>query len=344
MITIKEIAVLAEVSPGTVDRVIHNRSGVSKKTSERIRKLLKDYNFKLNDVASKLANRKKYKLATFLPSYDEQSPFWKSPYLGILEAKEEVGFYGIHTTVYSFNQFNSISYLSEFDSLMDSQPDAVILVPTFKEETKKIVKSLESANIPYLFLNIDIEGCNNITFVGQDSYKSGKLVAKLMHVSLAAAPEVLIVKVRKDINNNHAISNRVEGFTQYYSEKNIEVKSHNLTLDTLKDEGVVKQELANFFKVNPKVKGLYMPSSQIAVLVESLNTELLKELTLIGHDTTENNVKFLKEDKITFLISQKSFNQGYDSVSIISDFLLQNKVPTQKIYSPLEIITKENIA
>jgi len=31
MITIKEIAELAKVSTGTVDRVIHNRAGVSKK-------------------------------------------------------------------------------------------------------------------------------------------------------------------------------------------------------------------------------------------------------------------------------------------------------------------------
>lgn len=343
MITIKEIASLAKVSIGTVDRVIHNRSGVSKKTSERIRKLLKEHDFKLNDVASKLANRKRYKLATLLPSYDDQNLFWKSPYLGILKAKEEVGFYGIQTVTYSFNQFDVSNYILAFNSLMESKPDAVILVPTFKEETKEIVVRLEQENIPYLFLNTDIEGCKNIAFVGQDSLKSGNLVAKLMHVSLGVFPEFLVVKVRKNINNYHAISNRIEGFNQYFEEKKIKVKSHSLTFDTLKDTDLVKEKLASFFKVNPEVRGLYMPSSQIAILVNSLASEKLNGLTLIGHDTTESNIRCLKEDKVAFLISQKPFNQGYDAVSIISDFLLQNKLPSQKKYSPLEIITKENI-
>ncbi|MAR43951.1 MAG: LacI family transcriptional regulator, partial [Flavobacteriaceae bacterium] len=41
MTTIKDIAREAQVSPGTVDRVLHNRGGVSLETSNRIRKILK---------------------------------------------------------------------------------------------------------------------------------------------------------------------------------------------------------------------------------------------------------------------------------------------------------------
>ena len=48
-------------------------------------------------------------------------------------------------------------------------------------------------------------------------------------------------------------------------------------------------------------------------------------------------------NKITFLISQKSFNQGYESVIYMSDFLLKNITPKKYIYSPIEIITKENL-
>lgn len=343
MITIKEIAVLAQVSTGTVDRVLHERAGVSKKTADRVKSLLKEHNFKLNDVASKLANRKKYNLATFLPSYDDQNSFWKSPYLGLLKGKEEVGFYGVQTHNFSFNQFDAASFLSEFETLMDSKPDAVVLVPIFKEETKKIVQRLDKEEIPYLFLNTDIEGCNNISFVGQDSVKSGKLVAKLMHVGLGDVPECLIVKVRKNTNNHHAIFNRIAGFNSYFNEKNIVVKNYNLTFDTLQDTELVKEELKCFFDTYPEIRGLYMPSSQIAIIANSLSEKNQRRLTLIGHDTTASNLDTLADDKIAFLISQKSFNQGYDAVSIMSDYLLQNKQPILKKYSPLEIITKENM-
>ena len=39
MVTIKEIARLAEVSRGTVDRVLNNREGVSEETAERVRRI-----------------------------------------------------------------------------------------------------------------------------------------------------------------------------------------------------------------------------------------------------------------------------------------------------------------
>ena len=44
MITIKDIAKKANVSEGTVDRVIHNRGGVSKKTESKIREILEFHN------------------------------------------------------------------------------------------------------------------------------------------------------------------------------------------------------------------------------------------------------------------------------------------------------------
>ena len=62
MITIKEIAEIANVSVGTVDRVIHNRDGVSKKTRDRVQKILTTQNFKINNIARSLAMKKKYNM------------------------------------------------------------------------------------------------------------------------------------------------------------------------------------------------------------------------------------------------------------------------------------------
>ena len=343
MITIKEIAELAKVSTGTVDRVIHNRAGVSKKTSERIKALLKEHQFKLNDVASKLANRKKYNLATLLPQFDVKNSFWKSPFLGVLKVKEEVGYYGVQTFNFQFDQFDATSYVLRFEELMASKPDAVVLAPIFKNETKEIVAQLDSEEIPYVFLNIDIEGYNNLSFIGQNSVKSGKLAAKLMHLCSNENDEFLIIKLRNNINNYNALSDRIMGFSSYFDDKNIPVKIHSVTFDSLTNEKMISNELEMFMNENSGIRGVYIPSSQIANLVECFSDEKLKGLSIIGHDTTEKNLDALNADKISFLISQKSFEQGYDAVSVISDYLLQNKVPEKKIYSPLEIITKENI-
>ena len=59
MITIKEIADIADVSRGTVDRVINNRGGVDKKTEEKIRKIIDTSGYIPNAAGRNLALKKK---------------------------------------------------------------------------------------------------------------------------------------------------------------------------------------------------------------------------------------------------------------------------------------------
>ena len=155
MITIKDIAREAGVSEGTIDRVLHNRGGVSKKTEANIKEILKIHNFKVNPVASALAMKNKFNIATLMPNYDTDNLFWKSPYLGVLKASQEVANYGVKVNNFTFDQFDPSSYLSQFNILMGSNPTAVMLVPVFIKETDIIIDQLEKLNIPYLFFNID---------------------------------------------------------------------------------------------------------------------------------------------------------------------------------------------
>ena len=143
MITIKSIAKEANVSEGTVDRVLHDRGGVSKKTEAKIKEILKKHNFKVNPVARALAMKNKFKILTLMPQYDNDNLFWESPYLGSLKASAEVKNYGVEVNNYFFDQFDADSYLNQFELLMESKPSAVVLVPTFVKETKQIIDRLE---------------------------------------------------------------------------------------------------------------------------------------------------------------------------------------------------------
>ena len=55
---VKEIARRANVSLATVDRVINNRGGVSKKTKEKIELIIKELNYQPNILARRLASPK----------------------------------------------------------------------------------------------------------------------------------------------------------------------------------------------------------------------------------------------------------------------------------------------
>lgn len=59
MVTIKQIADLAGVSRGTVDRVLNNRSGVNPETEVRVRKILTALNYSPSKAGQNLAIKKK---------------------------------------------------------------------------------------------------------------------------------------------------------------------------------------------------------------------------------------------------------------------------------------------
>lgn len=342
MITIKDIAKEARVSEGTVDRVLHERGGVSKKTEANIKKILKKYNFKVNPVARALALKNKFKLFTLMPNHDSDNLFWKSPYLGILKASSEVKNFGVTVSNYFFDQFDAASYLQEFEALIEAKPAAVVIVPTFVNETKYIVAQLEKRNIPYLFFNIDLDGFNNITFIGQDSYMGGYVAGKLMHLSLGGQATFLVVHSRVNITNYHAISKRIEGFNDYFKKNGIENKTLTLSIDHLDDAEHTKENMNTFLDQHPAVRGIFVPSSRIASIVKAIRDTSLSRLKLIGFDNTRQNLQCLEADEVAFLISQKPFDQGYESIHIMTDFLVKHQQPAEKMYSPIDILTKEN--
>ena len=343
MTTIKDIAKEANVSSGTVDRVLHNRGGVSKKTSERIKDILKKKNFKINQIASSLAMKKHLSLATLIPSYDDQNVFWKSPASGIQKASQEVNANGVEINNFSFDQFDPKNYIETFNKLIDTNPDAVVMAPIFIKETSIIIKLLNEKNIPFIFLNINQKGYNNLCYIGQKSFEGGSLAGQLLNLCTRADDELLIIQTRKNLDDYRSFSQRGKGFVDYYKKNNIIRKIHQIQFDGLKDEAKVKIKIDSFLKSNKKIKGIVVPSSRASNIIELIHPDIKANIEVVGFDTTPKNISALRKGQITFLISQKSFNQGYKSIITMVNYLFHKVIPDPEIPTPLEIVTKENV-
>lgn len=344
MITIKDIAKKANVSEGTIDRVLHNRGGVSKKTASKIKKILEDHNFSVNPVASALAMKNKYRVATLIPEHNEADLFWKSPYLGILKGANDVNNFGVTVHNFTFNQYKKNSFSSSFDDLIKTKPSAVIIVPYFSKETKNIVHQLEALEIPYLFLNIDIEGFKNKAFVGQNSLVAGYIAGKLMNLCISKPSTILIIQSTKNSTKNNAISNRINGFKNYFIDNNVNTKTKILKIDNLDSSKKTKEIINLYLKKHPEIEGVFVPSSRIYIIVDCIKSLYLKKLELIGFDNTPQNIECLKNRTVSFIISQKPFDQGYEAIRFMAEYVRTKKdLQNNKIYVPIDILTKENV-
>ncbi len=72
MITIKDIAKLAGVSPSTVSRVISNHPRISSETSVKVKQIMKELNYHPNMMAKSLVSKTTQTLGIMLPRPAEE--------------------------------------------------------------------------------------------------------------------------------------------------------------------------------------------------------------------------------------------------------------------------------
>ena len=74
-IRIVDIAKMAGVSVGTVDRVIHNRGRVSEENRKKVQAILEMVHYQPNLMARSLASKKQYHFVAIIPSFT-QGEYW----------------------------------------------------------------------------------------------------------------------------------------------------------------------------------------------------------------------------------------------------------------------------
>lgn len=338
-ITTKEIAKLAKVSVGTVDRVLHNRGQVSEKTKWKILEIIKSGDYRPNLFARNLALNRTFNIISLMPAF-KPNEYWEAPSLGFTQAIAELKQFGLSHTPMTYDNTLHRTFETLAAQIIDSQPDAVIIAPVFHIETKALSKQLEEAKIPYVFIDSNLSDLAPLSFVGQDSYQSGYLAAKLLDFGSAQATRYFIISILDEQENNLINSQRIAGFEAYLKQKNLfekierlDVKFDNLTkkLDQILEAS--KDEL-NIFVPNSKVH-------QVATRLETKRNS--RSIKLLGYDLIKDNKTQLEKGNIDFVIDQKAQFQGYKAIQLLYQHLVLKQVVNQAYFMPLDIITKENL-
>jgi LacI family transcriptional regulator len=341
-IRIKDIAALASVSIGTVDRVLHNRNGVAKETRQQIIDIIENLDYKPNIIAKSLALKKTYRIAVLIPDSNDDNPYWERPRYGIQQAYDQIKDFNSKIELFTFSLSSEDSFIQNFNKMIASQPDGIIFNPMFLNSSHAAIKKCEAKNIPYIFIDINIDGCNNLAYFGQDAFQSGYLAGKLMDNGLLDGSEVLVLKLTHHKGIDHHLVLREKGFLNFFSEnsRNYRISSAEIELT---DKAQFNNVLSEYLLRNNKPKGLFVTNSRVFRVAEFLEQNNLSDSLLIGYDLVRKNIDYLEKGLIKFLIGQNPEDQGYESVHAMFNFLLMKKALKKINYSAIDIIMKENI-
>lgn len=340
--TIKDIARMAGVSAGTVDRVLHNRGDVSKKSQEKVESVLERIDYRPNVFAIGLAAKKRYTIICLIPYYIEYD-YWHSIVLGIQRAAEELQRLNVTIRYIHYKHGDESSYREACSLLYSIQMDAVLIAPIYKEITLSLLDELNTRQIPYVFIDHNIKNTNPLVFIGQDSYKSGYIAAKLLMNDYEKDKEVvLFLNNSRDHQAEVQILRRLEGFMSYITTECKNVIIHDVILNKEDPEGN-KKILNTFFSTHPNVTLGVMFNSRVYQVGEYLQASGYTLKSLLGYDLLSRNISLLKSGEVKYLIGQRPGLQGYYGVNTLSEHVILKQTAPAVKYMPIDILTKDNI-
>ncbi|MBC8610561.1 Catabolite control protein [uncultured Ruminococcus sp.] len=337
-VTIKQIAELAGVSRGTVDRALNHRAGVKKEVAERILQIAKELNYRPNAVAKALANTNKPCLIGVLMNSDGNE-FFDEVLAGIRKAKKEIESFGVSISLRMMKGFDVSKQLGLIEQLKEEGIAALAITPIDDPVIIDALNSLSREGIAVTTLNADVEGVEKIAFVGCDYQKSGQIAGGLMGLFTGGTAKVgVITGSAKMLGHNL----RIQGFSEiagrdFPEMEIIEVVENN-------DDNIQSYYCtAKLLKEHQEINALYVAAAGVRGAVEAAEVDGRK-ITILTHDETPYVMGKLKDGVIQATIGQQPFSQGYLTIRTLFDYLMYQKKPKQvQHYTQNEIKIKYSL-
>ncbi|MBN2350947.1 MAG: LacI family DNA-binding transcriptional regulator [Spirochaetales bacterium] len=337
--TIKEIAKKAKVSIGTVDRVVHDRGRVAPATAARVRKIIRETGYKPNIYASHLSRAKTYHFGITVPLPEQDSAFWETSVAGVERAARELHHYRVRVTYFHYDRYAPEQFKPVERKILAAGLDGLLCAPVLHESVRGLLARLDG-NIPYVFINTDLDGLTPLSFIGQNSKQSGLVCGRLLRLLVPVPSSVAAILTVPD---DPHIRTRADGFKEAFPDGD-KVRAWEYQLFAPEKRETTASLLKSIIASHPDLAGVFVAN----VAVHFVAAELRKiargrKIFLIGYDLIPANIEALRSGAIDFLISQKPEQQGYKGVYALYRSVALKEKCRRTMAMPIDIITKENV-
>jgi LacI family transcriptional regulator len=321
-----------------VDRIIHNRGQVTEENIEKVNAIIKEYGYKKNIFASNLAFNKKFKFAVFLPK-NENIEYWQAPIVGISKASEELATFGV-TIEYFFFDYNIKSFNKTAAKVLKLDFDGLLFAPIFYEESVSFLTEYKKKESPVVLIDSNLPEIEGIAYIGQDSYQSGFLGGKLISYGIKNESTVLILIINQNVESTsrtNVFLQRIKGFYAFFKEKQ-GLPKFNFTEINIKYD-IENQLTKTMFE---GIDCVFIPNSRVYIVAEFIKENDIKNIRIVGYELLKQNLEYLNDGVIDFLIHQKPEEQGYMGIGYLYKKVILKEPVFDLHYMPLEIIVEEN--
>lgn len=337
MATIKEIAALAGVSRGTVDRVLNKRGSVNPATAEKIERIARELDYKPNVAGLVLAAQKrKLKLGIIL--FSPENPFYQDVLTGVNDKAEELAGYNCTVLIKQISQ-SVEEQLIAMDELVEEGACGIALAPYNDDRIRTRINQLFEEGIPVVTLNTDIENSRRIAYVGSNYTKSGSTAAGLLRLMTSGEVNVGIVTGSSNILCH---TERIAGFRATLKPHS-HIKIQQI-IEVHDDEIESYEKTTALLKAHPEINALYFAAGGVYGGCRSVKALGLQDkIRIVAYDMVPTTKELMKKGLIAAVICQQPKIQGSKPLSILFTYLTTGELPEKEYhYVAVDIRIREN--
>lgn len=344
-VTIFDVARLAGVSKGTVDRVLHNRGEVSAKTMEKVKAAIQELDYTTNVYASNLGFHGS-RTFTFIMPKSGEGEYWHRLSKGAAIASERFAPMGAAVNMEFFDQYDPSSFVNACNKVLSGEPSAVVMVPLFSKEASDFAAALTERSIPYACIDTKIDDDDYLVYYGMDKYNSGVLCAALLTERLepSQVSRVLVVRILRNVKGeSDSTVERRKGFTDFMTREFPSCVTDTVFINP-SDPSQVDDVLHEYFTAHPDVKLVVMFNSRVYMLGDYLLKHPDPARRVVAFDDLDGNFDLLRKGGVTVLICQRTEDQAVRSLTALANSVIMHSLPPERDnYVHMEILTRYNI-
>lgn len=338
-VTSQQIAELAGVSRGTVDRALHNRGRVNPEVAARILKIAEELGYRPNSIGQALVRAKQgFRLGAIFQS--AETPTMQDVAAGARQSAAELRVSGLEIELREVQGRDTPRVLRQIHELLEWGANGLAVASNNTPDLVQRINELSEQGIPVVTFNTDAPDSKRLCFVGMDNYRAGQTAAGLIRQMLPNGG--LVLPITGHVNNGAHIK-RLRGFWDTLEGAgDIQL----LPVQPCFDRDDYAHEITqHILRENPSLACVYIASNGQRGVCRAVEDERRKgRVRVVAYDLNGPNRQLLRNGDLSFVLDQVAYEQGRQPLYILYNYLLSGKTPEKELlYTDTLIRTKYNI-
>jgi LacI family transcriptional regulator len=194
-------------------------------------------------------------------------------------------------------------------------------------------------SIPVIIFDTTIPYLEPLSFIGIDSFQSGRVAAELMTLTSHKKDKFAILHFDQELVDAPQMLERERGFISYLDEK---CPDRKYIVRVLNNKQHYYQNEIKEMLEKDKISSIFVSTAKVYQIGSYLQQNKIPGIIVIGYDLTSKNIQLLNDGYIQFLINENPRLQVEQSINTLGNYLLYGEPINSKILFPIEIITRTN--